>query len=97
MASSLQNHKYNGLAREALFKQLLHGSSPRNPTYILGRVISDFTAQGSTELSVSRLITITKICYMGFKSYGIQAHWVMPLCILGLISIQYHLFAIWST
>ena len=53
MASSIQSTHHRGLARWALFKKLLHGSSPRNPTYILGRVISDFASQGSTELSVS--------------------------------------------
>lgn len=46
----------NMLTREELLKKLLHGASPRNPTYILGRILGDFKAQGSTELTVSQYI-----------------------------------------
>lgn len=44
--------KFSTEAKIALLKRLLVGSSPKNPTYILGRVVADFYAQTSTELTV---------------------------------------------
>lgn len=34
-------------------KRMLTGASPKNPTYVLGSVVSDFNSQGPTELTVS--------------------------------------------
>ena len=50
MASS--GKKSDG-SRESLLRRLLHGASPRNPTYVLSRILLNFRAQSSTELTVS--------------------------------------------
>lgn len=47
---------YDGESRHTLFKRLLRGTSPKNPTCILALVIADFQAQSSSELTVSQLI-----------------------------------------
>ncbi|XP_067930038.1 uncharacterized protein [Watersipora subatra] len=42
----------NGETRVAALRQLLKDASPKNPTYILGRIIADFKSQSTSELTV---------------------------------------------
>lgn len=46
--------EYEGCTEQAeRIKSLLHGSSSKNPTCVLGTVLADFKSQGHTELTVS--------------------------------------------
>jgi len=43
-----------------MFKKLLRDASPKNPKYVLSRVMADFTAQSPTELTVRKFLFILK-------------------------------------
>lgn len=45
--------RYRGEGDSKNIRDLLSGASPRNPTYILAVVLSDFVPQSLTEIGVS--------------------------------------------